>query len=47
MSEQPDANKERVKNGLSEASKEQLKNRTGEEIVDADVKSQMNKRKEK
>ena len=28
-------------NGLSEASKEQLKNKTGEEIVDADIASQM------
>jgi hypothetical protein len=32
-----------VNNGLSEASKEQLKNRTGEEIVDADIAAQMNK----
>ena len=31
-----------VNNGLSEASKEQLKNRTGEEIVDADIEYQMN-----
>ena len=30
-----------VKNGLSESSKEQLKNKTGEEIVDADIKQQM------
>jgi len=32
-----------VNNGLSEASKEQLKNKTGEEIVDADLKMQMTK----
>lgn len=32
-----------VNNGLSEASKEQLKNKTGEEIVDADIKKQMAK----
>ena len=30
-----------VNNGLSEASKEQLKNKTGEEIVDADIAEQM------
>ena len=30
-----------VNDGLSEASKEQLKGRTGEEIVDADVAQQM------
>ena len=30
-----------VNNGLSEASKEQLKHKTGEEIVDADIKNQM------
>ena len=30
-----------VNNGLSEASKEQLKNKTGEEIVDADIARQM------
>jgi hypothetical protein len=29
-----------VNNGLSEASKEQLKNKTGEEIVDEDLKKQ-------
>jgi len=29
-----------VNDGLSEASKEQLKTRTGEEIVDADIESQ-------
>jgi phage-related protein len=32
-----------VNNGLSEASKEQLKTKTGEEIVDADIEKQMNK----
>ncbi len=32
-----------IDNGLSNASKEQLKNKTGEEIVDADIKSQMRK----
>lgn len=32
-----------VNNGLSEASKEQLKNKTGEEIVEADLKKQMKK----
>ena len=32
-----------VNNGLSEASKEQLKNKTGEEIVDADITAQMRK----
>ena len=31
-------------NGLSEASKEQLKHKTGEEIVDADIAQQMEKR---
>ena len=31
-----------VSDGLSEASKEQLKDRTGEEIVDADIASQSN-----
>ena len=30
-----------VNDGLSEASKEQLKGRTGEEIVDADIEAQM------
>ena len=30
-----------VNNGLSEASKEQLKHKTGEEIVDADIAQQM------
>lgn len=30
-----------VNNGLSEASMEQLKNRSGEEIVDADIAMQM------
>ena len=30
-----------IKNGLSNASQEQLKNRTGEEIVEADIKRQM------
>ena len=30
-----------VNDGLSEASKEQLKGRTGEEIVDADIAAQM------
>ena len=30
-----------VNNGLSEASMEQLKNKTGEEIVDADIAAQM------
>ena len=30
-----------VNNGLSEASMEQLKGRTGEEIVDADIATQM------
>ena len=29
-----------VNNGLSEASEEQLKHRTGEEIVDADIAGQ-------
>ena len=32
-----------VNNGLSEASKEQLKNKSGEEIVDADIERQMKK----
>ena len=32
-----------INNGLSEASKEQLKNKTGEEIVDADIAAQMRK----
>ena len=32
-----------INDGLSEASKEQLKGRTGEEIVDADIKAQMGK----
>jgi hypothetical protein len=32
-----------VNNGLSEASKEQLKIRSGEEIVDADIAAQMKK----
>lgn len=32
----------KVNNGLSEASMEQLKNKTGEEIVDADIARQMN-----
>ena len=32
-----------INNGLSEASKEQLKNKTGEEIVDEDIKKQMEK----
>ena len=31
----------RCNNGLSEASKEQLKHKTGEEIVDADIAQQM------
>ena len=31
----------KINDGLSEASKEQLKNKTGEEIVDADIASQM------
>ena len=31
-----------INDGLSEASKEQLKNKTGEEIVDADIAGQMN-----
>ena len=30
-----------VNDGLSEASREQLKDRTGEEIVDEDIKGQM------
>lgn len=33
-----------INNGLSEASKEQLKHKTGEEIVDADIAQQMEKR---
>ena len=33
----------RDQNGLSEASKEQLKHKTGEEIVDADIAQQMEK----
>lgn len=33
----------KINNGLSEASMEQLKNKTGEEIVDEDIKNQMNK----
>ena len=32
-----------VNNGLSDKSKEALKNKTGEEIVDADIKKQMKK----
>ena len=32
-----------INNGLSEASKAQLKNKTGEEIVDADIAQQMKK----
>ena len=32
---------------ISEASKEQLKNKSGEKIVDADVNKQMNKKNEK
>lgn len=31
-----------INNGLSEASMEQLKDRTGEEIVEADIASQIN-----
>lgn len=34
-----------VKDGLSDASKEQLRNQTGEEIVDADVEKQLKKKK--
>ena len=30
-----------INNGLSKASMEQLKNKTGEEIVDADIAQQM------
>ena len=30
-----------INNGLSEASKNELKNKTGEEIVDADIARQM------
>ena len=33
-----------VNDGLSEASKEQLRGRTGEEIVEADIASQMKKK---
>ena len=33
----------KVNNGLSEASKEQLKNKTGEEIVDEDIANQMSR----
>ena len=33
----------KINNGLSEASMEQLKNKTGEEIVDEDIKKQMGK----
>ena len=33
-----------INNGLSEASKEQLKHKTGEEIVDADIASQLGTR---
>ena len=33
-----------INNGLSEASKEQLKHKTGEEIVDADIAQQMEKK---
>lgn len=36
-----------VNNGLSEKSKEALKSKTGEEIVDADIKAQMKKSKRK
>ena len=32
-----------INDGLSEASREQLKNKTGEEIVEEDLKSQMKK----
>ena len=32
-----------INNGLSDASMEQLKNKSGEEIVDADIKKQMEK----
>ncbi len=32
-----------INNGLSAASQEQLKYKTGEEIVDADISSQLNK----
>ena len=32
-----------INDGLSEASKEQLKDKTGEEIVNADINNQMNK----
>ena len=34
-----------IDNGLSDASKEQLKYKTGEEIVNADIKNQLNKNK--
>ncbi len=33
-----------INDGLSEASKEQLKGRTGEEIVDADIAQQMKRK---
>ena len=33
-----------INNGLSEASKNELKNKTGEEIVDADIARQMIKK---
>ncbi len=36
-----------INNGLSEASKAQLKDRTGEEIVDADIAAQMTKNEKK
>ena len=32
-----------INDGLSEASKKQLKDKTGEEIVNADINNQMNK----
>lgn len=32
-----------INDGLSDKSREQLKNKTGEEIVDADIKRQMGK----
>ena len=32
-----------INDGLSEASREQLKNKTGEEIVDEDLKRQLKK----
>ena len=34
-----------INNGLSEASMEQLKNRSGEEIVDEDINGQMKEKK--